>query len=254
MELSTTPNSGIPAGLRKKAYDAIAGVLSADMAPEDWDGLREGLLKWIGEEEAEPEHAQDARLVLAMDREPQNRFVDDDGHLHVKENCISKAVVSPYLGSEIPDYQKLGLDPGKVYQLLRDPKELEKAAGSFNGKPLLSEHRPINARDHAPELVIGSVSNPVYEHPFLKAELVVWPQDAIDKIENGSKSNISCGYKYVVVMEPGDFEGAAFDGRMTQLVANHVSLVIDGRVPGAVVGDSQDTIIWERIASAIMRM
>ena len=34
---------------------------AADMSPEDWDGLVKGFLKFISEEEREPEHAEDAR-------------------------------------------------------------------------------------------------------------------------------------------------------------------------------------------------
>ena len=115
---------------------------------------------------------------------------------------------------------------------------MEKSAASFNGKPLLKEHRPVNAEKHPQELVIGAISNPVYEHPFLKAELVIWTADDIRKVENKSKCEISCGYRYVVVMEPGVFEGVPFQGKMTQLDGNHVSIVVDGRVPGAVVGDN----------------
>ncbi|CCE10728.1 conserved hypothetical protein [Bradyrhizobium sp. STM 3843] len=69
---------------------------------------------------------------------------------------ISKAAVNLYIGREIPDYKALGLDPDKVYRLLRDPEELAKAAPTFNNIPLLSRHVPVTADDHEPDLVIGS--------------------------------------------------------------------------------------------------
>jgi hypothetical protein len=196
--------------------------------------------------------ATDSALRLALDRNSVRRF-DEDGHLHVAENVISKAVVSPYLGEEIPGFEELGLDAKKIYHLLRGPDELAKAAESFNGKPLLLKHKPTNAKDHQADLVIGSVSNPVFEDPDLKAELVIWPQESIDAIENESQREISCGYRYVPVMEPGTFKGTAFDGRMTQISGNHVALIPDGRVDGAVVGDSaSEDLIWATIEEALL--
>jgi hypothetical protein len=48
------------------------------------------------------------------------RSKDADGHLHVASSIVSAAQVNPYNGSEIPNWQALGLDPNRVYMLLRD--------------------------------------------------------------------------------------------------------------------------------------
>ena len=70
-------------------------------------------------------------LLIAMDRAPTARRTDADGRLHVAVSNISKANVCPYLGREIPNNVALGLDPNRVYNLLRDPAELAKAASTF---------------------------------------------------------------------------------------------------------------------------
>ena len=85
---------------------------------------------------------------LAFDR-ASVRTYDRDGRLHVEISNISKATVNPYIGREIPDWKALGLDPDKVYKLLRDPDELAKAAPTFNNIPVLSRHVAAAAR--APE-------------------------------------------------------------------------------------------------------
>ena len=85
--------------------------------------------------------------ALAFDRSA--RHVDVDGRLHVAASHISKAAVNPYYGREIPGADTLGLDPARVYQLLRDPEELAKAAPTFNNLPLLSKHVPVSALDDA---------------------------------------------------------------------------------------------------------
>jgi len=80
---------------------------------------------------SERQHRAEARHGLAFDR-ASVRTYDRDGRLHVEISNISKAAVNPYTGREIPDYKALGLDPDKVYKLLRDPDELAKAAPTFN--------------------------------------------------------------------------------------------------------------------------
>ena len=60
-------------------------------------------------------------MALGFDR-GSVRTVDANGFLHVAVSNISKATVNPYNGAEIPDAERFGLDPGKVYMLLRDPK------------------------------------------------------------------------------------------------------------------------------------
>jgi hypothetical protein len=183
------------------------------------------------------------RWDFAFDRSPSVRSYDVDGRLHVAQANISKANVCPYLGREIPDYQRLGLDADRTYQLFRDPEELAKAADSFNGVPLLSKHVPVNADDHQPDLVVGSVSNPLFAAPYLTASLVVWARRAIDAIEDESQRELSSAYRYRADMTRGTFDGVRYDGVMRDLSGNHVSMVAEGRVgPDAVIGDSRGVI------------
>src|SRR6202008_3977734 len=75
------------------------------------------------------------REVLAMDRASARTYTPD-GHLLVKRCPIAKAAVNPYYGREIPEHEALGLDPDRVYQLLRPPEELERAGTAWDGRPL----------------------------------------------------------------------------------------------------------------------
>ncbi len=176
---------------------------------------------------------------LALDRASVRR-TDQDGHLHVEVSPISKACVSEYWGSEIPDGERLGLDPGRLYRLLRDPAELAKAAPSFAGKALLSVHRPLTAGDHAHKVVVGAIGRDVrWEPPYLVAGLSVWDGAAIEGIESGAQRQLSAGYRYRALPEPGVYQGTPYDLRMVDIVGNHVALVVEGRAgPDVVVGDS----------------
>lgn len=176
---------------------------------------------------------------LAFDRATV-RTMDVDGRLHVEVSNISKAAVNPYLGSEIPGAEQLGLDQNRIYQLLRDPAELEKAAPTFNNIPLLNQHIPVSADDHQPDAVVGATgSDAEFIAPFLRNSLVVWESVAIAGINSRQQCELSAAYRYVPVMTPGVFEGQAYDGIMTQIIGNHVALVEVGRAGSdVVVGDS----------------
>lgn len=191
--------------------------------------------------EARVADLQSARTVrLAQDR--SMRTIDQDGHMHVGLSVISAQQVNGYLGRELPDWQSNGLQPDREYQILRPGAVLEKAASSFSNKPLMIEHRPQSAADHDKDLVVGSVANPVWKAPNLMAELVVWDGDAIRMITDGSRCALSSGYHFDVSMVPGVFQGQRFDGQMTSVFGNHVSLVETPRVSGAQVADSAPRI------------
>ncbi|AXH73693.1 MAG: prohead protease [Caudoviricetes sp.] len=79
--------------------------------------------------------------------------------------------------------------------------------------------------------------------------VTVWAQDAIDQItiadtnpERGKK-DLSCSYFYDLVPENGEFEGQKYDFKMVNIRGNHVALVPDGRVPTAMIADSNNNSI-----------
>ncbi len=175
--------------------------------------------------------------VLAFDKSVRSKGVD--GHLYVESSPISKACVSPYMGSEIPDFQMLGLSPDKIYYLLRDPVELAKAADSFRGLPILITHMPTSASNHPKEITIGAVgTDVVFTHPYLEAPLCIWTEEAIAGIETKVQTEISSGYRYTADMTPGQYEGQQYDGVMRNITGNHIALVDVGRAgPDVVVQD-----------------
>ena len=128
---------------------------------------------------------------IAFDKAASVRSYDGDGRLHVAKTHISKANVCEYLGNEIPDFE-LGLEPDKLYKLWRHPDELKRAAPTFNNLPLLSKHVPVDATNHRPELVIGSLGTDAeFNEPYLDNSLIVWAGEGIDDVENDLKKK-SC--------------------------------------------------------------
>ena len=191
--------------------------------------------------------------VYAFDRSA--RTVDADGRLHVGKSHISKAAVNPYYGKEIPGYEALGLQPDKVYRLLRDPVELERAAPTFARLPVLSEHVPVTVEAPRPDLVVGAIgSEVVFAAPYLDADLCVWDATAIAGIETDKVRELSCAYRYVPVMEPGEFEGQPYDGRMTEIQGNHLALVEVGRAGSDVVVADRNPFNFKETAMKMSKL
>lgn len=174
------------------------------------------------------------RLKLALDLKSA-RYFDADGRLHVTSSHISKAVVNPYYGHEIPGWEDLGLEKDKVYRLLRDPVELERGAPTFARLNILSGHDPITVDTLANnpdqrKLIVGNIGSDIqFKDPYLDADLCIFDAAAIAGIETNQIRELSCSYRYVPVMEPGEYKGEAYDGRMTEIRGNHLALVEAGR-------------------------
>ena len=198
--------------------------------------------------------ATDSALRIALDAESV-REKRKDGQLVVKVANISKANVCPYRGSEIPGWEQLGLERDRIYNLLRDPEELKKAAPTLNGVQLLHKHVAVNADDHRPYDTVGSLGTDAdFDGEYLKNSLFVNAKSAIDGIESGAKRELSAGYHYKPDMTPGNFRGTRYDGVMRDIVFNHVALVEDGRAgPDVVIGDSRENVMKPtRFAAVIL--
>lgn len=177
---------------------------------------------------------------LAFDATESQRRIDGNGFMHVTLTNISKACVNPYLGQEIPGWQEQGLEPEEIYYALRDPEELEKAAHTFNGLPLLLQHDEESADNPSEQRVGSTGTDAIFETPYLKISLSIQDQAAIDRVVNGSCKEISCAYKYTPDFTPGEFDGVAYDFVMREIEGNHVALVPEGRAGSdVVVADSK---------------
>ena len=181
-----------------------------------------------------------ADKAIAMDK--SMRSFDGNGHLIVERTIITKVAVNPYFGREIPNYERLGLEPDKIYNLLRDREELKKALPSFNGVQLLLKHTPVSAEDPHNDITVGAVINPEMNGDAVYASLRIFDKDAIALIENEKLNELSSGYAYTADMTAGEFEGQKYDGVMRQIHGNHVAMVERGRIGrDAIIADSLPT-------------
>jgi len=158
------------------------------------------------------------------------RTIDNNGYMHVDVSNLTKEQVVPYRGDTIPGFKELGLDPEKIYMIYRPGDEIEKAAESFNGLPLMLDHWDMDADNIPKEMVVGSMGTDArYEAPYLKNSLIVTDSNAIKAIEDGSYAELSASYACDIDMTGGVFDGKSYDGVMRNIKGNHVALVPEGR-------------------------
>ena len=180
---------------------------------------------------------------LVYDRSPVDsvRTVDDNGYLHVGISNITKEQVAPYLGREIPGFEKLGLKPDEIYNVYRPASELSRPAtvASLNGIPILLKHAPDSAEEPATNRVGSTGTDAKWEPPYLTNSLHIQDADAIRRINDGTMREISMGYFYTPVLKHGEFRGEPYDLIMTDIACNHVALVEEGRAgPDVLVKDA----------------
>ena len=173
------------------------------------------------------------REKLALDAKESVRKFDDNGNMHVAFSHLTKAQVRPYYGNEIPGWERLGLDPVKVYKGYCPAEELARpeTIESTNAIPIQLNHHSDYAANPALETRIGSTgTDGAYRHPYLDNSLHFTVQKAIDRIKDGSMRELSLSYRYTPDFTPGETpEGEAYDFVMRDISANHVAIVEEGR-------------------------
>lgn len=172
---------------------------------------------------------------MTFDNAPSRRRKDENGFMHVDSSHITKEQVVKYYGREIPGWQELRLDPDRLYNVYRPAEEIEKAAPTFDGLPLLLQHHLESADEPQKEFRVGSISRPVWNAPYLDCDLHITDGAAIDAVEHGDFKEISAAYLYDPVKESGTFDGDDYEIVMRNLRGNHVALVEKGRAGADVV-------------------
>ena len=174
----------------------------------------------------------DAIERVALDAESKRTY-DDNGFLHVSISPLTRVQVAPYHGSEIPGWQSLGLNPERIYKGYRSAEELSKpeTIESVNGIPIQLMHHMDYADAPAKATRVGSTgTDAAFHDPYLTNSLHIQDKKAIDRINDGSMRELSLAYRYKPIFTAGvSPDGEKYDFLMTDISANHLALVDEGR-------------------------
>lgn len=163
---------------------------------------------------------------------------DENGFFTIAKNPISKAGVFEYLGSSIAptlEMQKqLGIDANTMYKVYRSPEELEKAIDTLKLKPIVDDHTLLGveiggvpAEKKGTHGVIGEQL--IIEDDILYSNLSFHSEKIKELIENG-KRELSCGFLCDYIKQDGVYNGENYQFKQTNLRANHIALVDEGRM------------------------
>ena len=140
---------------------------------------------------------------------------------------------------------------GGIRRELRHPDEVFRADSldSLKMIPMTLNH-PVGlvTAENAKELSVGHVGENVRpDGRFVVVPLVVTDQEAIRAVRGGVRE-LSLGYRSLLVMEGGTWEGEAFDGRQTEIRYNHLAIVDQARAGAAarLILDSADAVEIEK--------
>lgn len=139
---------------------------------------------------------------------------------------------------------------GSIRREYRPAEEVFKAdsLASFNGKPITDDHpsEPVTAKN-ARKLSIGVMqADGKAEGDNVVVPIVIHDGDAIDKIMQGGKRELSLGYKVDLDETPGEWNGEKYDAIQKNIRVNHLALVKAGRAGNARLNlDRSDAVIFD---------
>ena len=178
--------------------------------------------------------------ILAFDTK---RHKDINGYLHVEISPLTKETVNPYRGREIPGWDILGLDPEKIYNGYRAGAELKKALNTFNGIPVLREHKMDSADKPLKDERVGwTGTTAAWVAPYIMNALIITDKAAIDLIESNKQRELYACYRNKPLFECVSFNGEKYDFIMTEIQANHIALVAEGRA-------GSDVLVYDKALS-----
>lgn len=162
-----------------------------------------------------------------QDKATSKRSKDANGFLIIKDNPIAKAGVFDYLLSELK--ADISDKDDRVVKVYRPFDELERIKDSFANKPIKMNHHWVGDETNTADGAIGSIIEADEANGYLRADLIIYNPELIEKIENGELIELSPAYTGEEIDEQGRFNGEAYEYKQKLGEVNHLAVVETGR-------------------------
>lgn len=171
--------------------------------------------------------------VLIKEKISPHKSKTPEGYLVCRDAILGRTGSQEYHKNEI--FPDSGDD--SVVNVVRDSKEVfsPEAIASFENKPVTCEHpdedvTPDNYKEYSVGFVRDVHQGTVDGEPVLLGNLIITDADIINDIENGIRTELSCGYTCDITDEK--------QPRQVNIRGNHVALCEQGRAGIAKIVDS----------------
>ena len=174
--------------------------------------------------------------MLIKEKISPHKSKTPEGYLVCRDAILGRTGSQEYRKCEI--FNDCADDTSTI-QVLRDSAEVfsSEAIASFENKPITCEHpdedvTPDNYKDYAVGFVRDVHQGKVDGEDVLLGNLIITDSDIINDIENGIRTDLSCGYTCDITDEAHP--------RQVNIRGNHVALCSQGRAGIAKIVDSFD--------------
>ncbi len=169
--------------------------------------------------------------VLITEKLSENRFIDGNGYLVIKDNVVARTGKQTYKHAQVYEGSTdmtTDVDVDRPESEVFSPETI----ASFENTPITREHpnekvTPYNIEDvgkgFARDIRRGTAINPETgkEEPVLLATTIITHQEAIDAVMNGELTHWSCGYDTEITQDENP--------KQTRIRGNHIALCTNPR-------------------------
>ena len=161
------------------------------------------------------------------------REIDENGFWTISDNPIARVGVMLYGKNELPYFEGIEeLPEDAVLKVLKSEEGFsQEYLDSLKGKPILVEHEWLSEenKDLSETFTAGSIGDDVYlKNGIVYANIYINSKKAQEIINEGCQE-LSVGSTTQVFPQNGTYEGEGYDYVMKHQIANHVSIVENGR-------------------------
>ena len=165
--------------------------------------------------------------IRIVDANTSKREKDSNGFLIVKDNPIAKAGVFDYLLSEV--FSQVEKDKDRIVRVCREFENLKANKDAFKGKPIKWHHFWVGKKGKT-QTADGAIFGEVRaDEPYLKADLIIYNNDLIAKIEAGEVVELSPAYEANIEAIEGSYNGESYSYLQKLKEVNHLAVVETGR-------------------------
>ena len=166
------------------------------------------------------------------------REIDENGFWTISDNPIARVGVMLYGKNELPYFEGIEeLPEDAVLKVLKSEEGFsQEYLDSLKGKPILVEHEWLSEenKDLSETFTAGSIGDDVYlKNGIVYANIYINSKKAQEIINEGCQE-LSVGSTTQVFPQNGTYEGEGYDYVMKHQIANHVSIVENGRCGSSV--------------------